>query len=170
MSWSRRKASIALLAVALSSCGFEPLYGGQVGGTTVVAAEGIRVSTVSDRFGAQLKNNLLDRLTPRGEPAQPRYNLDIKVTRDKEGLAVQRDAFVSRYNLRVTCDFSLFDRQADRAPILVGKAYSIAAFNVVRQDFANLAAERDAEDRAARELANDISQRVAVFLRRQQGG
>jgi len=169
MSWSRRRALLIAGAALLSSCGFEPLYGGQGGGATVVAAEGIRVATVHDRFGIQLRNNLMDRLTPRGEPAEPRYTLEIKISRDKEGLAVQRDAFVSRFNLRVSADFSLFDRQADRAPILVGKAHSVAAFNVVRQDFANLAAERDAEDRAARELANDISQRIAVFLRRQHG-
>lgn len=169
MSWSRRIGLVAALALGSASCGFEPLYGGEGGGATVVAAEGVRVTTIHDRFGIQLRNNLMDRLTPRGEMAQPRYTLDIKVARDKEGLAVQRDAFVSRYNLRVTADFQMFDREADRAPILVGKAYGIAAFNVVRADFANLAAERDAEDRAARELANDIAQRVAIFLRRRHG-
>lgn len=169
MSWSRREALLASFALVLGACDFEPLYGGQGGGATVVAAEGLRVTTVRDRFGLQLRNNLLDRLTPRGEPQRARYTLDIKVTRDKEGVAVGADSFVSRYNLRVTVDFQLFDREAAGAPILVGKAYSAAAFNVVRADFANLAAERDAEDRAAREIANDISQRVAVYLRRQYG-
>jgi len=169
MSWSRRRALGVLPALALGACGFEPLYGGEGGGATVVAAEGIGIAAIPSRIGIQLRNNLIDRLTPRGEPATPRYSLDIKVSSDKEGLAIQRDAFVSRYNLRVNAEFRLFDRQADRAPVLVGKAFSLAAFNVVRADFANIAAERDAEDRAAREIANDISQRVAVFLRRQHG-
>ena len=45
-----------------------------------------------------------------------------------------------------------------------GTARSIASYNVVRSDFANTAAERDAELRLARELSDEISLRLAVAL------
>ena len=51
-----------------------------------------------------------------------------------------------------------------------GTTRSVAAFNVVRSDFATLSAERDAERRAVRDVGDEISTRLAVFFARGRAG
>ena len=167
--WSSRRGVFAALALLLGACGFQPLYGEHGGGETVAAMGGIAISPIPDRIGSVIRNRLLDRMTPKGEPGEPRYVLDITLKARREGIGVQRDASVSRVNLWVTADFRLLDRQASRAPVLVGSTTSIAAFNVLRADYANVVAERDAEDRVAGEIGDDIVRRVGVFFRRRSG-
>ena len=55
---------------------------------------------------------------------------------------------------------------ATRQELNAGTARSTAAFNVVRADFANVIADRDAEDRAARVVAEEIVTRLSVYFAR----
>lgn len=51
-----------------------------------------------------------------------------------------------------------------------GQSRSIASYNVVDSQFATLSAQRDAEERAAVELSEDIKLRLAIFFDRQLSG
>lgn len=161
------------LCLALAACGFEPLYGEGAGRETVAEMAEIGIAPMPDRIGQKLRNALIDQVTPRGQLADSRYQLDVVVTTRRDGVAVQRDATVTRFNLYVSAQFRLFDRQTPpgerREPLLAGRSHTIAAFNALSADFANIMAERDAEDRAARDLASDITQRLAAFFRRRAG-
>ena len=48
--------------------------------------------------------------------------------------------------------------------VLQGTVRSVAAYNVVSSDYANVVAERDAELRAAREVGDEMKLRLAVYL------
>ena len=78
-----------------------------------------------------------------------------------------RDAF--RYVLLresvfgLDADFILV-RVADNQSILTSKASARAPYQKVESIFANIRARRDAENRAARTLAEHIRTRVAAFL------
>ena len=59
----------------------------------------ILVSPGDNRLNQIVYGNLLDRLTPNGPPELPKYKLIINLTESKRGVALERDATVSRFKL-----------------------------------------------------------------------
>jgi LPS-assembly lipoprotein len=163
------RRGLLLLPLVLAACGFEPLYGSRERGGpgSVEALQQIAVGPIPDRIGQVLRNNLLDRLTPTGEPDRPRYRLAVALAVSKEGLAITKDESITRFNLRIIASFVLYDT-ANNAEVTRGVSRTIAAYNVVTSQFATLVAEKDAESRAARELSEDIRTRLAVHFTRPQ--
>ena len=168
MSWSR--LALALLLLLLAGCGFRPLYGPRAEGpSTAAELQSIVIDPIPGRLGQILRNDLMDRLTPKGRPAKPRYRLQVALTRFKEGLAIKKDEEITRSNLRLTATFVLNDLESGEAAFQ-GRSRSTASYNLVRSDFANLAAERDAERRAAGEIGDQIQTWLSVFFSRQRQG
>lgn len=164
---TKRLAALVLL-LALAACGFRPLYGDpdRGGAGTAPQLGEILVNPIPDRLGQILRNDLVDRLTPSGSPDRPRYRLSVVIATSKEGLAITKDESITRFNLRISATYVLYDA-ASNAEITRGISRTIAAYNVVQSQFATLAAEKDAESRAARELSEDIRTRLAVFFTRE---
>ncbi len=170
MSERRRIAGIgvsALLALAVGGCGFQPVYKGGARGATVPQMAAISVAPIDDRTGQLVRNHLLDLLTPRGAPARPLYRLEVKLRETKDGLALEQDESVTRFNLTLHATFEMNELRSDRT-LLSGSTRAIAAYNVVRSDYANLIAERDARARSSQEVAQEIKTRIAVYFRRQE--
>ena len=156
----------AVVLLTLAGCGFRPLYFERAEMPEVTAELAlIDIRPIAERVGQEVRNNLLDLVTPLGEPARARYILTVDLVESRQGLALQRDATVTRYNLTVNAEFHLLDA-ATRAEVNSGSVRSTAAFNVLRADFANVIAERDAEERAARVVAEEIATRLSVFFAR----
>lgn len=164
---SARAVALALL-LGLSACGFRPLYGEQDrgGAGTAPQLQEILVNPIADRLGQILRNDLVDRLSPTGAPDRPRYRLSVAIAAGEEGLAITKDESITRFNLRISATYVLYDAQSN-AEVTRGISRTIAAYNVVQSQFATLAAEKDAENRAARELSEDIRTRLAVFFTRE---
>jgi LPS-assembly lipoprotein len=160
------RAGAFLALLLLSACGFRPLYGERAL-TPEVSNEMalIDIRPIESRVGLALRNDLLDLLTPLGTPARARYVLAIDLVETRQGLALERDATVTRFNLTLNAEYRLLDA-ATRQELNAGTARSTAAFNVVRADFANVIADRDAEDRAARVVAEEVVTRLSVFFAR----
>jgi len=156
------------LAGALSACGFQPLYGEHGDGARTDAELG-RIEVVaieSGRTGHDVYNALIDRLSPSGAPANPDYQLQVNLRERREGVAIERDASITRYNYRLLARYSLVDKRSGNI-VHEGESRSIASYNVVDSQFATLMAQRDAEERAATELSEDIKLRLAIFFDRQ---
>jgi len=160
--------AVASIALVLSGCGFTPLYGVREGGTATHAELGqIQVLEIDlGRTGHDVYNGLIDQLSPNGEPASPDYQLRVRLTEDSEGIAIERDASITRYNYKLEARFRLVDVRSGNV-IYEGRSRSIAAYNVVESQFSTLIAQRDAEERAATELSEDIKLRLAIFFDRQ---
>ncbi len=118
---------------------------------------------IPDRIGQILRNELRDRLTPRGAPLNPRYRLTVSMAEQKEGLAFEKDESVTRFNLTVSASYQLTEIAAGNV-VTAGSARSVAAFNVVQSEFANISAEADAKRRAARAVGEEIWIRLGVYF------
>ena len=156
-------------ALSLGACGFRPLYG--VGTTP----EGVStyftqvyVETIPGRQGVHLRNQLMDELTPAGTPSGAAYRLAIKLEDIKEGLAIQENTQITRYNYTLIARYEL--RDAVSGEVLDhGTARAIAAYNVANSQFATQSAERDAQERAAREVGEDIRLRLGLYFENRFG-
>lgn len=153
-----------LLFLSLSACGFQPLYGSATQNADVqTKLAGIYIPPIKGRTGQILRNELLDLTTPKGIPAQPLYRLTIGLTESKSGLAIQEDDTKTRYNLTLSTSFRLI-KTADGTKTYAGSTQTIASYNVVASDFANLSAEINAEKRAALVAAEQIHQQLSVYF------
>jgi LPS-assembly lipoprotein len=165
--WCSRRQFVLWSAVFLSGCGFRPLYGQRSAGNSVPSQfSRIEVSRIEGRAGNHLSNYLIDQFSARGGNNKKEYRLDIALNESKYGLAIREDESVTRFNLHLVGSVRL-TRLQDQKILFEESVRTISAYNVVQSEFATLSAERDAEDRAARDMGREISTRLAIFFQRQ---
>ena len=162
---------LALLAIC-AACDFKPLYGKSDTSTSRAAAENLQAIKIGPISGDSsyrteylLRNNLLDRLNPRGEPSRPNYRLEIVLSEFKEALAITTVDEATRTNLVIAARYRLFDTTTNTA-VHASEVRGITAFNLLRADFGNVSAEADARQRVARELAENIRIELATWFTR----
>src|SRR5690606_18039834 len=106
------------------------------GEATLARLAGVQVVPPTTRLEQLVYTRLLEQL-PDGDAS--RYRLAVEVRERKEGLAIQLDDTVTRFNLELTARYVLTELGSDR-PVLDGVARSISAYNVVQSEYANLIA------------------------------
>ncbi|MDX8518978.1 LPS assembly lipoprotein LptE [Mesorhizobium dulcispinae] len=172
----RRAALCGLVAslALVSACTVRPLYSSApltVGSTVGAAAElaSISIKPVGTRYGQQVRNNLIFAFSQgSGEPASPAYTLDLGVTELIESAAIVQvqteEDEPTAGTVTLTANYVL--RDATGAVVAVGKRSIPSSFDRPRQEFAAYRAQIDAENRAARELADLLRLAVAQDLAR----
>lgn len=140
----------SLAALALSACGFTPLYGqGGAGGSL----SRIAVSTPDDRLGYRLREQLEDALG-RDAAQAPLWKLETTVEQSRRALGRRIDDTASRYELTVKGGWTLTPVSGG-AP-LTGVETVTTTYASADQPYAAIAAQQDGEERAAAELARLI--------------
>ncbi|MBL8629254.1 MAG: hypothetical protein JNM81_06475 [Rhodospirillaceae bacterium] len=155
-----------MAAVALSGCGFRPLYGssGVSGSPQVLAAMAqMRIRPIADRSGQRLRQILNEQVHTNGPAEQQRYDLDIQLNKQIVELGVRPDSTTSRANLIMIATFSVSEAGAK---LFGDSAQAIVSYNILDDQFATVASQSAAEDRALRQLGDDIKTRIAVFFDR----
>jgi LPS-assembly lipoprotein len=160
--------------LALSGCGFEPLYGDS-GSATQADLSRVRIAAIQDapdpfgrnapvaRGAQELRNFLLDRVTPRGGARAPLYELRVSLTEAKSVLGIRSDESATRATLNLAAGFSLV-RLDNNQVMLQSSARSEVSYNILRNEFATISVESDARRRGARELSEAIAHQVANAL------
>lgn len=156
-------------AAALGGCGFHPLYKDDGGREASAELSAVHISTIPDRNGQMLHNFLLDRINPQGRPADPRYVLDIKVVETKSNLGIIKDSSSTLAQVANVATYTLRDLKT-KETLQNGRSRSVTSYNIVQSDFATLASEKDARERSLRDVAEDITTKVAIYLSSRKGG
>ena len=101
-----------------------------------------------------------------GEPAAPQYRVELKVESDVTGVLLEQSSDTAAAGrVTVSADYTL-ERVADATVLKVGHRQAVSLVDYPTQQFAKLRAVRDAENRAARELAELIRADLAMVLGR----
>ncbi|MGD1934563.1 MAG: LPS assembly lipoprotein LptE [Candidatus Phaeomarinobacter sp.] len=166
MSLKATALGVALLLV-LAACSFRPLYGTSAEGTAArVGAASIAILPIGEeRVGQQLRNGLINRLTPAGQPQFPAYQLEVSITDQLTDLLVQEDSTVLRRNYALIAKYRLVD-MASGDPVHSSSVTRTASLNRTDSEYANVIAQRDAEERAAEAVADVMAQRLGIALAR----
>ncbi|MDH5748498.1 MAG: LPS assembly lipoprotein LptE [Rhodospirillales bacterium] len=145
------------------ACGFQPLYGTSDTGGGRDALAHTQIKPIADRSGQQLRNHLLDLMTPRGQSPTPLYTLAVSLSESTNHIAVRKTALATRANFNLTASFILTDTATGR--VLYGdKTQVLSGYNILISDFATLQSVKDARARALREAAEQIRVRLGVFF------
>lgn len=168
-----RKFVVIVALLLLTACGFEPLYAQKKNDNlwyfsgefdTSVSSEmaQIKVQTIADRFGQQLRNDLLDILTPLGQPTNPKYRLFVDVE-DKEIMqqALRKDITATRERVRYSVIYRLMEGNTE---LVSGDSIAYVSYDILANPYSTTTARKKTEEDAAKIIANDISLRIGAYF------
>lgn len=164
---ARRGVVLGLAAGMLFGCGFQPLYAPGAPATAMLGE--IEVAVIEGEPGFAMRERLTERLGP-AHAAEYRLvaTLDLKRT----GVALTQQDYTTRYNVTGISEFQLVP-VGGGAPVLTGEVRSFTGYSAPDSEtasaFASASAERDAELRLARTLADEIIMRLAVTAKEWSG-
>ena len=159
---------LALVALTtLSACGFRPLYAtaGDDYQTAANMAQ-VKVALINDRVGQLTRNALLETLTPRGQSSNPLYDLSVTLTESTSEQCFTKDNEATIADYLIDADYQLV-RRSDSKVLRNGTVRARTSYNIVDSDFASIEAEDAARKDAARNLAQQLANQVAIGLRSQ---
>ena len=167
--------SALLLLFSLTACGFDPLYvqkkqeslwyfGGEFDTSISTEMAKIKVQTIADRFGQELRNDLLDMITPLGVPARPTYRLvvdvePIEITQQ----AMRDDITATRERVRYKVNYRLLS--AESSEVLVsGDSIAYVSYDILANPYSTTFAKKKTQTDAAKIIANDIALRIGAYF------
>lgn len=157
-----------VLAGFISGCQVRPLYQESAGGiSTGGNLNTISFSEAGDRVSQEVRNNLIFLTSGgAGEAKNPVYHLDVAIT-ESVGTPLLDDTStmpkMARLNLRAVYKLS---RVSDGLILRAATRQAVSLYDYPQQEFAKLRAKRDAQNRAAKELAEIIRGDLAAYLSR----
>ncbi len=166
MWWSRAILGLMVLAAGPVGCGFQPIYGRDRAQASSPMAEqlaSVRVGAIDDRIGQQLRNALVQSLTPRGEPATPRYLLDVKLSSTLVGMANSKDGKTRIGRVDLSAPYILLDSSTGTV-LYNGTATAFSGYREMGPRYATTASEREAENIALTEIAASIRTALAAYF------
>ena len=149
----------------LQACQVKPLYSPSAGTQSKLLSVGI--NPADDRVEQVLRNRLIFMFSGgKGEPAKPDYTLDVTIAgRASAALREQLTDGITAQRYTAIATYSLRDNKT-REIIGTGKRTVVTFYDQTTQEFANRRALRDAENRAAGELAEIIRADTAALISR----
>jgi LPS-assembly lipoprotein len=160
-------AAMPMLVAGCGDSGFHPLYATSplFGGTeTAAKLASLEIAPIPGRVGQRLRNEMIFQTTGGGaEALNPAYRLEIAVTESISATLVQTDGNSSGSVYNLNAKFRLI-RVADKTVALQGESNGRIMFQRFESVYSNVRARKEAEDRAATTIAEDLKSRLAAFL------
>jgi len=155
---------LSLLLVA-GGCQVRPLYA--TNSNAEAALKSIAFSEADDRVELEVRNQLIFMAAGgAGEPDNPDYDVELNVKERNVGVLVEISSDLPRAGrIILVADFTL-KRRSTGEVLKTGRRSTVALVDFSEQEFAKIRATRDAENRAARELAELIRADLASWLGR----
>ncbi|MGF7006304.1 LPS assembly lipoprotein LptE [Aminobacter sp. BE322] len=174
---SRFAAGIALTAslVLISACTVRPLYsdgpasaGVEAGTATQLAS--INIKPVNTRYGQEVRNQLIFLFNGgAGQQASAPYTMELSVSELTETALLApvtaEDDEPTAGTVTLTGTYVVTENRTGKR-MAAGKRNVSASYDRPRQEFANMRAQRDASNRAARELAELLRLAIAQDMSR----
>ena len=147
--FSRRWFLIGFLTLA--ACGFEPIYGVDKPANKIMGMIDIEVSNGRNEF--ELRDRLIERLG--ALESEPKYFLKYRSSIKSKNLTISKDNDVTRYTLQGETNFDLVDL-ASKKVIYTNTIVSNTAYSATTGTYPTAIAERDANVRLSRDMADKI--------------
>jgi LPS-assembly lipoprotein len=163
-------AIAGLVSLGTGACGFHPLYGPTASGADLSdVMKTVDVATIPSRTGQRLRNELIFGTTGGNAPLAPIYRLDVALKETPRNELVTQAGLVTGQVISLDAEYRLV-RIKDNAVVFKGYSSAQASYNLVGatgiagSTYGDTRAALDAENRAARSLADTIKTRLAAYL------
>jgi LPS-assembly lipoprotein len=169
-----RLFAAATLAALTAGC-FQPMYAEHSDGTPALRERLLAVeippvdkpnASREARIGVEIRNALAFKLYGTATGMAPTHRLVLRFTTSRSSLIVDpRTALPTSENYGIDAQFNLIEIVTNKS-VMTGTTFSRVSYDIPGsiQRFARTRASRDAEDRAANEIAENIQTRLASFF------
>jgi LPS-assembly lipoprotein len=169
-----RLLAVAALAALTAGC-FQPMYAEHADGTPGLREKllGVELPPVNKpnasqdaRIGVEIRNALAFKLYGNATGTTPTHKLVLHFTTSRSSLLVsQTTGLPTSENVSIDAQYDLVDLATNRS-VMAGTTFSRVTYDIpgALQRFARDRAFRDAQDRAAQEIAENIQTRLASFF------
>src|SRR5258708_7779893 len=179
MSWARtrivaRLVMVAALAAMTAGC-FQPMYAEHADGTPGLREKlsGVELPPLKypnasheARLGVEIRNALAFKLYGTATGTTPTHRLEVRIQTSRSSLILDpATALPSSENYGIDAQYNLIDNATNKS-VMTCTTFSRVTYDIPGQlqRFARARAFRDAEDRAAQEIADTIQTRLASFF------
>jgi len=174
MRIAARLVAVAALAALTAGC-FQPMYAEHSDGTPALRDKlmGVELPPVDKpnasreaRLGVEIRNALAFKLYGNATGMPPTHRLVLRFSTSRSSLMVDPNtALPSSENYGVDAQYNLIEIASNKS-VMTGTTFSRVSYDIPGQlqRFARARAVRDAEDRAAQEIAENIQTRLASFF------
>ena len=179
MSLARTRMAARLLAVAalagLTAGCFQPMYAEHTDGSPGLREKlmGVEVPPVDKnnasreaRIQVEIRNALAFKLYGNATGMPPTHRLVLRFNSSRSSLMIdQATGLPTSENYGIDAQYNLIDLATNKS-VMTGTTFSRVSYDIPGnlQRFARSRAFRDAEDRAAHEIAENIQTRLASFF------
>jgi LPS-assembly lipoprotein len=179
MSLARTRIVVRLLAVsvlaALTAGCFQPMYAEHTDGTPGLRDKllGVELPPVDKpnaspeaRIGVEIRNALAFKLYGTATGTAPTHRLVLRFATSRSSLLVDPNTGLpTSENLGIDAQYNLIEIDSNKS-VMTGTTFSRVTYDMPGsyQRFSRIRALRDAEDRAAQEIADNIQTRLASFF------
>ena len=170
-----RLLAVAALAALTAGC-FHPMYAEHTDGTPGLREKlmGVELPPITDkpnasreaRVGVEIRNALAFKLYGNATGMPPTHKLVLRFTSSRSSLIVDvNTGLPSSENYGIDAQYNLIDIATNQS-VMTGTTFSRVTYDMPGsyQRFSRSRAFRDAEDRAAQEIAENINTRLASFF------
>jgi LPS-assembly lipoprotein len=169
-----RWLAVAALAALTAGC-FQPMYAEHSDGTPGLREKlmGIELPPIDKpnasrdaRLGVEIRNALAFKLYGSATGVPPTHRLVIRFSTSRSSLIVDPNtALPTSENYGIDAQYNLIEIASNKS-VMTGTTFSRVSYDIPGQlqRFARSRAFRDAEDRAAQEIAENIQTRLASFF------
>ena len=156
-------------APALGACGnsgFRPLYGTTASGAGMQERLAqVDFAPIPGRVGQRIRNELVFDSTGGGNPLPSTHRLEVVVKESVLSTLVNNEGEALGQIYAIQASFRLIDvKSKDKKVVLQGTSHARAGFERFQSIYSNVRAREDAENRAARTVADDLKIRLATYL------
>jgi LPS-assembly lipoprotein len=169
-----RLFAVAVLAASTAGC-FQPMYAEHTDGSPALREKlmGIELPPVDKpnashdaRIGVEIRNALAFKLYGSATGLPPTHRLILRFASNRSSLIVDPNtALPTSENYGIDAQYNLIEIGSNKS-VMTGTTFSRVSYDIPgqQQRFARARAFRDAEDRAAQEIAENIQTRLASFF------
>ena len=169
-----RLFAVAALAALTAGC-FQPMYAAHTDGTPALREKlmGVDLPPVDKpnasreaRLGVEIRNALAFKLYGNATGMAPTHKLVLRFSTSRSSLMIDpTTALPSSENYGIDAQYNLIEIASNKS-VMTGNTFSRVSYDIPGQlqRFARSRAFRDAEDRAAQEIAENIQTRLAAFF------
>ena len=160
---------VLVVGAALTACGdagFRPLYApAAVGAHVSERMKEVDFAPIPGRVGQRIRNEMIFESTGGGNPLPPQYRFEVVLQENVTSTLVKITGEAANSVYSVQASFRLINTR-DKKVVLQGASHARAAFERFESVYSSVRAREDAENRAARTIADDLKTRLAAYLSR----
>lgn len=137
-------------------------YGGDFDTSISQEMAQVSIEPISQRFGQVMRNELLDLLTPKGAPKQPKYRLYVSLSsKNVSDQALRSDITATRKMVKYRVRYYMVE---GTEKVLSGDSIAYVSYDILANPYSTTMAQKKGDEDAAKIIANDIALRLGAYF------